>query len=67
MYKYDLHCHTREGSVDAEALVTATREAKCRYIILSEDRVVDGDLIEEGLVLVDTIDGYLIYEDPEVE
>lgn len=57
----------REGSIDAEALVTATREAKCRYIILSEDRVVDGDLIEEGLELADTIDGYLIYEDPEVE
>ncbi|WP_026652336.1 hypothetical protein [Butyrivibrio proteoclasticus] len=52
--------------IDAEALVAATRETKCSYIILNEERAIDGDLTEQGLELVDTVDGYLIYADPEV-
>ena len=52
--------------IDADELIEATRQTKCRYIILSEDRAIDGDLTELGLTLVDTVDGYYIYEDPEV-
>lgn len=52
--------------IDAEALVEATRETKCSYIILNEQRAIDRDLTELGLELVDTVDGYLIYADPEV-
>ncbi len=52
--------------IDAKALLEATRETKCTYIILSEDRKIDGDLLELGLKLVDTLHGYNIYLDPVV-
>lgn len=56
--------------IDAQALLKATREDpdhSCRYIILKENRKIDKDLTTLGLKLVDTIDGYNIYEDLEVK
>ncbi len=50
--------------VSMEDLLAATREDYCQYIVLSEERKTDLDPIECGLVLLDEIDGYLIYEDP---
>ena len=52
--------------VDATALVQATRETKCSYVILSENREIDGNLVDEGLELVETLHGYRIYQDPVV-
>lgn len=52
--------------IDAKALVEATRETKCSYIVLSEERKIDGDLVKMGLKLVNTLHGYNIYADPEV-
>ncbi len=52
--------------IDAEALLEATRETKCSYIILAENRKIDGDLVDMGLELVDTLHGYYIYADPVV-
>ena len=52
--------------IDAEALLEATRETKCSYIILAENRKIDGDLLDMGLELVNTLYGYYIYADPVV-
>lgn len=52
--------------IDAEALLEATRETKCSYIILSENRKINKDLTELGLELVTTLHGYNIYSDPKV-
>ncbi len=52
--------------IDADALLEATRETKCSYIILSENRKIDKDLTECGLELVTAIHGYNIYRDKEV-
>ena len=52
--------------IDAEALLEATRETKCSYIILSENRKINKDLTELGLELVTTFHGYNIYADPKV-
>ena len=57
----------RPEVIDAAALVVATRETQCKYVILSVERKIDADLTSLGLVLVDTVDGYYIYEDPEVQ
>ena len=53
-------------TIDAEALIEATRQTKCSYIVLSTDRKIDKNLTTLGLKLVDTVDGYYIYADPEV-
>ena len=52
--------------IDAEALLEATRQTKCSYIVLKTDRKIDKSLSTLGLKLVDTVSGYYIYADPEV-
>lgn len=52
--------------INAKELLAATRETKCSYIVLREDRKIDADLTELGLTILDTVDGYIIYEDPVV-
>ena len=52
--------------IDAEALLEATRQTKCSYIVLSTERKVDKSLTTLGLKLVDTVSGYYIYADPQV-
>ena len=52
--------------IDAEELLDATRQTGCRYIVLAKDRKINKNLTTLGLKLVETIDKYYIYEDPEV-
>ncbi len=52
--------------INAEELLEATRETKCRYIIMYEERSIDADLEDMGLELIDNVGGYNIYEDPKV-
>ncbi|WP_034446031.1 hypothetical protein [Butyrivibrio sp. AE2032] len=52
--------------IDAEALLEATRQTGCAYIVLSENRKIDKNLVSLGLVLVDTVGGYKIYRDPTI-
>ena len=52
--------------IDALKLIEATRQSNCQYIILSKDRRIDKNLTTLGLKLVETVDNYYIYEDPEV-
>ncbi len=50
--------------IDAEALLQATRDTKCSYIVLHEDRQIDANLEDLGLELVEEMHGYRIYADP---
>lgn len=50
--------------VDMEELLKATREDYCQYIVMAKERRTDKEPVECGLLLLDEIDGYLIYEDP---
>ena len=49
-----------------EELLAATRQEGCRYIVMGEEKQTDNDPQESGLVLIAEIDGYRIYQDPEV-
>ena len=51
--------------VDMEKLLEATRADYCQYIVMNQGKQTDEDPAECGLVLVDEIDGYRIYEDPD--
>ncbi len=53
--------------IDAKALLEATRETKCTYIVLHEDRKIDEKLEDLGLDLVTNLYGYNIYLDSEVQ
>lgn len=50
--------------VEVDALLEAVREDYCQYIVMAKGRKTDVDPLERGLVLLDEIDGYYIYEDP---
>ncbi len=50
--------------VEVDALLKAVREDYCQYIVMAKDRATDVDPLDRGLVLLDEIDGYYIYEDP---
>lgn len=50
--------------VDVDALLQAVREDYCQYIVMAKNRATDVDPQDRGLVLLDEIDGYYIYEDP---
>ena len=52
--------------IDAKALLEATRETKCTYIVLHENRKIDENLEDLGLKLVTNLHEYNIYLDPEV-
>ena len=54
-------------TIDATALLEATRQTKCHYIVLADSRKIDGNLVDMGLDAIANIDGYTIYEDPMVE
>lgn len=50
--------------VDMEELLEATRTESCRYIVMAEDKRTNKDPEDCGLLLLDVIDGYRVYEDP---
>ncbi len=50
--------------VDVNQLLEATRAEYCQYIVLAPGRETEQEPEECGLVLLDEIDGYRIYEDP---
>lgn len=51
--------------INAKELLEATKQTQCRYIVMHESKKIDVPLDDMGLVLVDRVDGYNIYEDPE--
>ena len=50
--------------VDMEELLEATRTENCRYIVMAENKRTNEDPKDCGLVLLEVIDGYRVYEDP---
>lgn len=50
--------------VNMETLLEATRDEYCQYIVMAKEKQTDVDPENSGLVLIDEIDGYRIYEDP---
>lgn len=58
---------TSEEGYDVAALLEATRESKCSYVILNMSIPTDEDPVNEGLVLLAQTDGYAIYQDPTVD
>lgn len=50
--------------VNMETLLEATRADYCRYIVMAQGKKTDMPPEDAGLVLIDEIDGYRIYEDP---
>lgn len=47
--------------IEAEKLGSRARAAGCLYIILSEDKILNGDLSDEGYYKFYETDGYIIY------
>ncbi len=54
-------------SVELERLVPLSRAAGCHFVILSEDREIDGAAADYGWIIFAELDGYIIYRDNEVE
>ncbi len=54
-------------TIDVDALLEATRQTKCHYIILADSRKINGNLSDYGLNAIANIDGYTIFEDPQVQ
>lgn len=54
----------QSGSVDADRLCRALETYNCEFLILEEDKEVDGSLEDNGLELLATVDGYRIWHCP---
>ena len=54
-------------SVELERLGPLSRAAACHFVILSEDREIDGAAADYGWIIFAELDGYIIYRDNEVE
>lgn len=52
--------------VNMEELLALTRQERCEYLVMGQEKQTDVDPEESGLLLIDEIDGYRIYQDPEV-
>jgi len=50
--------------VNMEELLAVTRQEGCQYLVMGQEKKTDEDPVESGLLLVDEIDGYRIYQDP---
>ncbi len=56
----------KPATIEARALVEATRETKCSYVILNINHPIDEEPTAYGLEFVKQIGAYKIYKDPEV-
>lgn len=65
---YNAVYEAMEGAevVNMEKLLEVTRQEGCQYLVMGQGKETDVDPAESGLVLIDEIDGYRIYQDPEV-
>ncbi|MBR5116087.1 MAG: hypothetical protein IK096_03380, partial [Lachnospiraceae bacterium] len=52
----------RAEVIDMAGLADALREADVQYLVLREEKAVDRDPAEVGLILIREVDGYRIYE-----
>lgn len=52
--------------IETEVLVAYAKQARCHYIILSEDKELTGSLLDYDYEVFDRIDGYVIYRDTTI-
>lgn len=73
-YYNELYSIMEAEVVDAEKLSYLAKQqgpgetlgAGCHYIILPQTKAVKGSLLEQGYILFGSMDGYDIYQDPDV-
>lgn len=53
-------------AIEAEVLAEYAKQARCHYIILSEDKEITGNLLQYDYEVFDRIDGYVIYRDTTI-
>ena len=68
VWYYNAVYEAMEGAevVEMEKLLEVTRQEGCQYLVMGQGKETDTDPEKSGLVLIDEIDGYRIYQDPEV-
>ena len=53
-------------TIDAARLAELAKQKICHYIILPEEKEVQGSLLDYDYILFDNIDGYVIYQDTTI-
>jgi len=66
VYTSELYDVMEAEEIDAEELSKLARKHTCAYIILSQDKVINGKLEEYDFVTFGVIKGYVIYKDSTV-
>ena len=56
----------RQEEIDVEKAVPLLKQYGCHYVIFSESKILQGSFEDYGYVLVNTIDGYKIYQDMSI-
>jgi len=67
IYTHELYDVMEAEEVEAERLSELARKYFCAYIILSQDKVVNGKLQEYDFVNFGATEGYVIYKDSTVD
>ena len=62
----ELHQLMRQDTIDVEKAVPLIKQYGCHYVIFSETKILQGSFEDYGYVLVNTIDGYKIYQDVSI-
>lgn len=62
----ELHQLLRQEEIDVEKAVPLLKQYGCHYVIFSESKILQGSFEDYGYVLVNTIDGYKIYQDMSI-
>ncbi|MBR6643078.1 MAG: hypothetical protein IKL28_05395, partial [Lachnospiraceae bacterium] len=62
----ELYQLLRQDTIDVEKAVPLIKQYGCHYVILSESKTLQGNFEDYDYVLVNTIDGYKIYQDMNI-
>lgn len=65
-FHYDLHDLMEAEVLEADKIASEAHAQGCRYIIISEEKKLNGSFPEHGYELLNVIDGYCIYWDSEL-
>lgn len=65
-FRHELYHLMESESIEAEELARLAKQSLCHYIVLPQEKEVQGDLLEYDYILFDTIDGYVIYQDTTI-
>ena len=65
-FQYDLYDLLEAEVLEVDKIVSEAHAQGCQYIIISEEKKLNGSFPEHGYELLDVIDGYCIYWDSEL-